>query len=121
MISKMPNNFSLGLRYIAFALALFFVVLAIFDGFEEVEEIEYCGEFIAEVEYDYLDFPTSISRPSGGKSTSLAKFQYVRDFDRIIKIFIAKYALLTKPPQEIFHLSSAKDIIFRFTILSNAP
>jgi hypothetical protein len=121
MISKMPNNFSLGLRYLAFALALFFVVLAIFDGFEEVEEIAYCGEFVAEAEFDFVDFPTSISRPSGVKSTSFGKFQTITYFDRILKIFFAKYALLTKPPQEVFHLLGAKDIIFKYTIQTNAP
>jgi hypothetical protein len=121
MISRMPNNFSLGLRYITFALALFFVVLAVFDGFEQVEDIEYCGEFVAEAEYDFVDFPTSISRPTGVKSTSIGKFQYVTYFDRVLKIFIAKYALLTKPPQEVFHLLGARDIIFKFTIQTNAP
>jgi hypothetical protein len=121
MISKTPNKISLGLRYLTFALALFFVVLAVYDGFEEIEEIEYHGEFISEAEYDYVDFPTSISRPSGVKKPNISKVQILRYFNREIKIFIAKYALLTKPSQEVFHFSEARDIIFKFIILSNAP
>jgi hypothetical protein len=121
MNSKLSNNISLGLRYVTFALALFFVVLAVYDGFEETEEIEYHGEFIAEAEYDYVDFPTSISRPSGLKKSNLTKIQFLKDSNREIKIFIAKYALLTKPLQKVVHLSEARDIIFKFIILSNAP
>jgi hypothetical protein len=121
MISKMANNFSLGFRYLTFALALFFVVLAVFDGFEEVEDIAYCGEFVAEAEFDFVDFPTSIFRPSGVKSASIGKFQAVTYFDRILKIFVAKFTQLTKPPQEVFHLLGAKNFIFKFTIQTNAP
>ncbi|MFD2203375.1 hypothetical protein [Shivajiella indica] len=117
----MPNKFSLGLKYLAFALAMFFVVLAVFDGFEEIESIEYTVELIAEADFDYVKFPTSISRPSGVKSTGIAKFQSIKYFDRILRIFIAKYAPLTKLTQDIVHISGAKDIIFKFTILSNAP
>ena len=121
MISKMPNNISLGLRYLTFALALFFVVLAVFDGFEETEEIEYHGEFVSEAEYDFVDFPTSVSRPFGVKKSNISKIQILKYCNREIKIFIAKYAHLTKPPQEVFHLTGVRDIIFKFTIQSNAP
>ena len=43
-------------------LALFLLVLFIADGEEAEHDIAPLGNFVAEVDYSYVDFPTSISR-----------------------------------------------------------
>ncbi|MGY6743007.1 MAG: hypothetical protein ACXIUQ_09750 [Cecembia sp.] len=109
------------LRMIALALALFFVVLAVFDGFEEEQDIEYVGEFLNEVDFDYVDFPTSISRSSATQSLKIQRiivisvFEYISEALRLSKPSLPSFAYI---PLDIF---SGLDFLIGKSIAANAP
>lgn len=109
------------LRVIALAMALFFVVLAVFDGFEEEQDIEYVGEFLNEADFDYVDFPTSISRSTSTQSLKIQRFIVLSVFG-----FVSEALRLSKPslpslayiPLGIF---SSLDFLIGKSIAANAP
>ncbi|MGY6520630.1 MAG: hypothetical protein ACXIUD_02815 [Mongoliitalea sp.] len=109
------------LRMIALAMALFFVVLAVFDGFEEEQDIEYVGEFLNESDFDYVDFPTSISRSSQTQTLKIQRivvlsvFDFVSEALRLIKPSLPEAAYI---PLEIF---TGLDFLIGKSIAANAP
>lgn len=54
--------FRLLMRIVANFLALFLLALFIADGEEAEHDLPVIGYFVAEVDYSYVDFPTSLSR-----------------------------------------------------------
>lgn len=102
-------------------LALFFVVLAVFDGFEQEQEIEYFGEFLDEADFDYVDFPTSISRSTNSGSFKIQRLIVFSVFD-----FISKALSLNKPNSTIseyipLNIFSGLDFLIGKSIAANAP
>lgn len=115
-------NVSNGLRLLACILALFFVVLAVFDGFEEEEEIEYFGEFVAEAEFDYVDFPESISRPTGSSQVNkLVRVPLVKIFDRILNLFTSERVFNEKLYSELPQILSRFNFLIANSVCTNAP
>jgi hypothetical protein len=115
-------NISDGLRLLACTLALFFVVLAVFDGFEEEEEIEYFGEFVAEAEFDYVDFPESISRPTGNSQVNkLVRIPLVKIFDRIFNLFTSERVFNEKKYSELPQVLSRFNFLITNSVCTNAP
>lgn len=111
-----------GLRLLACILALFFVVLAVFDGFEEEEEIEYFGEFVAEAEFDYVDFPESISRPTGSSQVNkLVRVPLVKIFDRILNLFTSERVFNEKLYSELPQILSRFNFLIANSVCTNAP
>ncbi|MGY6546733.1 hypothetical protein [Arthrospiribacter ruber] len=121
MIQKLRYAFSRQFRFLACLLSLFFVVLAVFDGFEVEDKIEYQGHFFDEADFDYVDFPTSISRPS---TTAASKFQRIELF-RIYDFFLSITRLEIKPSQILSYipveLFSSLEILVGKSISMNAP
>jgi len=115
-------NVSNGFRLLACILALFFVVLAVFDGFQEEEEIEYFGEFVAEAEFDYVDFPESISRPTGSSQVNkLVRIPIVKIFDRIFKLFTSARVFNIKFYSELPEILSRFNFHITNSVCTNAP
>ena len=103
-------------------LAIFFVVLAVFDEFEEEEGIEYYGEFISETDFDFLDFPDSISRPTGtSKVNKLERNPIHKFFDGIFDIITPERLIYLSPSPEIPKLFSGYNPIISNSICANAP
>lgn len=102
-------------------LALFFVVLAVFDGFEQEQEIEYVGEFLHETDFDYVDFPTSISRPSNNQSQKiqrLALWNVLNFISKTFKINLLFEKVVAIIPLDIFFCI---DFLIGKSIAANAP
>lgn len=121
MIQDLRNFLFKQFRLLACMLALFFVVLAVFDGFEVEEDIEYEGHFLDEADFDYVDFPTSISRPSSNSTSKVQRIELVRIYDfflSVIRFEVKPVQCLTYIPIEIF---SSLDILIGKSISSNAP
>lgn len=102
-------------------MVLFFVVLAVFDGFEEEQDIEYVGEFLNEADFDYVDFPTSISRSSTSQSFKIQRIVLLSVFD-----FVSEALRLTKPLASTFEyipleIYSGLDFLIGKSIATNAP
>lgn len=122
MKSNPSNNVSNGLRLIACALAIFFVVLAVFDGFEEEDEVEYFGEFVSEADFDFVDFPESISRPTGNsKVNKLDRIPLVKFFDRIFNLFTLEKVFNIMPSPEFPQVISGYNFVISNSICPNAP
>lgn len=121
MILKLKNNAHPSLRLFAFVLAVFFSVLAVFDGLEAHQEIEYYGEFVDEAEFDYVEFPTSISRPSGGKSVQSQRLEVVNIFENLIFVVFS-----VQPEEASVKFVSADTLLLltkfiKHTVCTNAP
>lgn len=109
------------LRLLAFVLALFFVVLAVFDAFEE-DAVEYCGEFVTEAEFDYVDFPTSISRPTGNsKVNKLERIPIIKFFDRINNILTVEEVAIETSDIIYPEINSNYNFLIARAVLPNAP
>jgi hypothetical protein len=110
------------MRLLAFILALFFVVLAVFDGFEEEDDIEYFGEFVTEAEFDFVDFPTSISRPTGSSKVNKSeRIPIIKFFDGIINIFTREVVHVKTPFILLPKIYSDYSYLIANTVLANAP
>ncbi len=116
------KDISIGLRLIALCLAMFFVVLAVFDSYEEEERAEYVGEFFQEADFEFVDFPTSITRPSGINSFKLQRIAQVNLFDQLLS-FIAYEPLFLKKAFSIELKSPIHKFIFflQHAVCTNAP
>ncbi|MFC0261655.1 hypothetical protein [Fontibacter flavus] len=122
MIQKLQRQFKVFIRLMACVMALFFVVLAVFDGFEEVEQIEYFGGFeVDEAEFDYVDFPTSISRPSGSKVSKVKRIEVVKIFDQIQSILPFQVVTVIRPTFDEKPIFQFIQLIIQHTVCANAP
>ncbi len=120
MNKSIQNNICLGLRLIALCLAMFFVVLAVFDGYEQVEKAEYVGEFLQDTDFD-VDFPTSISRPSGSTSLKLQRVAVVKIFDKLLSFIAFEPPFLKKPVIIALDLPIHSIFIIQHAVCTNAP
>lgn len=122
MIQKLQRQFKVFIRLMACVMALFFVVLAVFDGFEEVEQIEYFGGFeVDETEFDYVDFPTSISRPSGSKVSKVQRVEVVKIFDQIQSILPYQVFTVIIPVFDEKTIFQFIQLIIQHAVCANAP
>ncbi|UJP67082.1 hypothetical protein IPZ59_12950 [Mongoliitalea daihaiensis] len=109
------------IRATCIMLALFFVVLAVFDGFEQEQEIEYVGEFLSETDFDYVDFPTSISRPSNNQTLKIQRLILLNVVDFLSEVFNINTSfekVVVYIPVEIFF---GLDYLIGKSIAANAP
>lgn len=100
---------------------IFFVVLAVFDGFEVEEDIEYVGHFLDEADFEFVDFPTSISRPTSNSTLKVQRVELVRIYDfflSVIRFEIKPVQCLEYIPIAIF---SGLEILVGKSISANAP
>ncbi|PSL06498.1 hypothetical protein [Cecembia rubra] len=121
MIKKAQCEFRMLIRIFSLMLSLFFVVLAVYDGLEEEENFEYFGEFVDEAEFDYVDFPTSISRPTGNKQTKTQRLELIKIIDQIQTIL--RFETFNQPDEKP---AIAEVIIYQIFLLehiisTNAP
>ncbi|MCH7414700.1 hypothetical protein MM213_14465 [Belliella sp. R4-6] len=122
MLIHQKTGIRIFIQSVAIFMATFFLLLAVSDGFEKVEESVYVGEFVSELEYDFVDFPTSIIRTQS--SSQLSKVQrlvIIKVFDYLVpriesKSEIIKVSFLTFTGiiEYFFH-------VLRISIASNAP
>lgn len=80
MKSTFHYKLSKGTRIIVLSFACFFMVLSIFDRFEEKEEIIYEGEFVTETEKDFLEIPNIIPRTSLQKFSKSLRLEFTAFF-----------------------------------------
>lgn len=122
MEKSLQNNICVGLRLIALCLAIFFVVLAVFDGYEEEDKAEYVGEFLNEADFDFVDFPTSISRPSGSASLKLQRVAIVKIFDQLLSFLAFEPPFLKKAVNIETNIPIHRIIFFiQHAVCKNAP
>lgn len=122
MIQRLQIQFKIYIRLMACMLSLFFVVLAVFDGFEEVENYEYYGGFeVDEAEFDYVDFPTSISRPSGSKVSKVKRVEVVKIFDQIQSILPFQVLTVIRPTFDEKPIFQFIQLIIQHAVCANAP
>ncbi|SIT10992.1 hypothetical protein [Belliella pelovolcani] len=122
MIQKLRNRFKKPLQCLAVMMAFFFSVLAVGDGFEQVEEPVYVGEFVDEADFDYVDFPTSLLRnQSVNKLSKVQRLEIVKIFD----VLVNNLTLNTEFVKISFLGFSGEIPYFQFVlekvIASNAP
>jgi hypothetical protein len=110
-----------GFRFITCLLAIFFVTLAVFDGFEQEQIFEIQGEAVAEAEFDYVDFPTSISRPSGNSINKFERTPVLKIYQQISKILSFSIFKADLPQVEPNYILSSFSVIIKHTLRSNAP
>jgi hypothetical protein len=114
-------GFNSGIRFLTFALAIFFAVLAVFDEFKDQGSLERYEELVSEKEYDFAIFRSSLTRPTSTKLTKIERMEVVRIVDRIFSIQISnpQVGLLTQPREILIpHFIS---LFSKFDILTNAP
>ncbi|RZS96907.1 hypothetical protein [Cecembia calidifontis] len=121
MIRNVQYRLNTLIRVFAFVMALFFVVLAVYDRLEEEEKIEYFGEFVDETEFDYVDFPTSISRPTGNKSTKVQRMELIKVFDQIQTFLRLDSIIQPKVKLAESVIIYIPILIFEHIISTNAP
>lgn len=102
-------------------MSLFFLVLAVYDGLEEEKDIEYFGEFVDEAEFDYIDFPTSISRPSGNKVNQVQRLELVKIFDQILTILRREPIIQPKLKLADYFIINIPILLFEHIISTHAP
>ena len=113
---------SLFMQGIAAFMAVFFLFLAVSDGFEKFEEPIYVGEFVDELDYDYVDFPTSIIRSQSG--SNLGKVQrlvLVKAFDYLVPRLDSKSEIIKVSFVDFTGIIEYFFQILRISISSNAP
>ena len=121
MNKKDRYSISEGFRLITCLLALFFVTLAVFDGFEQEQLFEIQGEAVAEAEFDYVDFPTSISRPSGNSINKFERTPVLKVYEQIKKILSFSIFKADLPQVEPNYIISSFSVFIKHTLRSNAP
>ncbi|MDX5477034.1 MAG: hypothetical protein LPJ98_01155 [Cyclobacteriaceae bacterium] len=122
MIQELQRRFKVFIRLMACMMALFFVVLAVFDGFEEVESYEFFSGFeVDETEFDYVDFPTSISRPSGSKVSKVQRVEVVKIFDQIQSILPYQVFTVIIPVFDEKTIFQFIQLIIQHAVCANAP
>lgn len=72
-------------------LAAFLVCLSIADGEEAEHDIVYSDFQVAEVEFDYVDFPTSLIR---NNTVNYASLQRIAEFNSFTVDFSTHYIIL---------------------------
>jgi hypothetical protein len=82
-------GFNSGIRFLAFALAMFFAVLAVFDEYEDQGKQERHEESVYEKEFDFAVFPSSLSRPTSSKLTKIERMEVIKTIDWIFDIQIS--------------------------------
>jgi hypothetical protein len=112
---------STSFRLITCLLAVFFVTLAVFDGFEQEQLFEIQGEAVAEAEFDYVDFPTSISRPSGNSINKFERTPVLKIYQQLSKILSFSIFKVDLPQVEPNYILSSFSVVLKHTLRSNAP
>ncbi|MCF1751441.1 hypothetical protein [Mariniradius sediminis] len=121
MKNQNDYSFNSGIRFMTFALAMFFAVLAVFDEYKDQGSLERYEELVSEKEYDFAIFPSSLSRPTSSKLTKIERMEVVKIVDRIfsIQLINPQVALLAQPREILIpHFIS---LFSKFDILTNAP
>jgi hypothetical protein len=103
-------------------LALFLIALSIADGEEAVHEIAHVGIHLSEVDHDYVDFPTSLTRKTknngaGSDRGALIPFYEVEFSQKQLDIFST--ALLRR--FQLVHLHPLMVHWIKLVICKNAP
>ncbi|WP_194775482.1 hypothetical protein [Pararhodonellum marinum] len=122
MIGNLQNKFSTTMGSIAIFLASFLLVLIIFDGFEGkvdksvIQEVE-----VAEIDFDYVDFPTSISRPLNTHSQKIDRAEVVKVVDSLLLFF--QVSSLEIPLLKVYDTIVFNKQIYLtgYSVLVNAP
>lgn len=116
------NSVSNGFKFLACILSVFFLLLAVFDGFEEKEDVEYFGEYVTEAEINFVDFPESISRPTGvSKVNKSDRLPLIKFFDRIFRIFTLEIIYNIKSAFKLPQLFSSYNFNLVYSVCTNAP
>lgn len=114
-------GFNSGIRFLTFALAIFFAVLAVFDEFKDQGSLERYEELVSEKEYDFSIFPSSLSRPTSSKLTKIERLEVIKTIDRIFTIQISNPTLgFFDRPREVL-VAYFISIFSKSEILANAP
>lgn|SRR5690554_3885052 len=112
--------FRLLMRMMANFLALFLLALFIADGEEAEHDIPLRGYFVAEVDYSYVDFPTSLSRTLKSQQTKIQRLFVIPT-----GIILEKFLSIETSPIVVQHqVSTVHPLLFSLLTLvvsSNAP
>lgn len=116
------NSVSDGFRLLACVLSIFFVFIAVFDGFEKEEEKEFFGEYVAEAQIDYIDFHETISRPPGSnKVKKLDRTPIKKIFDKVLDFFLSREIFQSKSVFNLIQVFSSFNFTISNSVCSNAP
>ena len=114
-------GFNSGIRFLTFALAMFFAVLAVFDEFKDQSGAERYEELVSEKEFEFSIFPSSLTRPTSSKLTKIERLEVIKIVDRIFTIQISNPEVgLLLPPREV-SIPDFISLFSKFDILTNAP
>jgi hypothetical protein len=116
------NSVSNGFRLFACMLSAFFVLIAVFDGFEKENEKEFFGEYVSEAQVDFIDFHESISRPPGSnKVKKLDRTPIKKFFDKVFNFFITEQIFQLKSVFKFLQVLSSFNLTITNSVCSNAP
>ncbi|SMD44292.1 hypothetical protein SAMN00777080_2912 [Aquiflexum balticum DSM 16537] len=122
MKKNTENSVSEGFRLLACILSAFFVLIAVFDGFEKENEIEFFEEYVAEAQVDLIDFQESISRPPGSnKVKKLDRTPIKKFFDKVFNFFISEEIFQLKSVFKFLKIFSSYNLTITNSICTNAP
>ena len=121
MKNQNDYSFNSGIRFMTFALAMFFAVLAVFDEYKGQGSLERYEELVSEKEYDFAIFRTSLTRPTSSKLTKIERMEIVKIVDRIFSIQFSnpQVGLLPEPRANL--IPDFISLFSKFDILTNAP
>lgn len=103
-------------------LAIFLIVLCIADGEDAGHEIPHPDIHLSEIDYDYVDFPTSLSRSSNSNISSLQRVATIPFFTIVFDSGIHNLfsdSNLNKRKQ--IHLHPFLSNLTRVVVCKNAP
>ncbi|MCH7409708.1 hypothetical protein MM239_09905 [Belliella sp. DSM 111904] len=110
------------IQLLAVMLAVFFISLAVCDGFEVEEEPVYIGEFVDEVDFDYVDFPTSVVRNlSDSKLDKVQRMELIKVFDYLVPTLAPKTEFVQTFFFQFEGIIPYLNVLLDKIITSNAP
>lgn len=121
MENKVQYTFNSGIRFLTFALAVFFVVLAVSDEYKDQMGTDRYEELVSEQEFDFAVFPSSLARPSSAKLTKIERVEVVKIIDKIFNIQISDSQVGLMPQPLTGLIPDFISLFSRFDILTNAP
>ncbi len=116
------NSVSHGFRLFACMLAMFFVLISVFDGFENENDKEFFGEYISEAQVDFVDFHESISRPPGSNTIKkLDRTPVKKFFGKVFNFFISEEIIQLKSVFKFLQILSSYNLTITNYVCNNAP
>lgn len=121
MNRQIHYSFNSGIRFLNFALAIFFAVLAVSDEYKDQGANERFEELVSEAEFEVSIFPSSLTRPSSSKLTKIERLEVIKIVNRIFELRLPNPNVGLARSFEGHIVLNCISLFSKSDILTNAP